>query len=129
VLENVMIPMLRRGARTDEDAREKARAVLAQMGLAALEQRKPSQLSGGQQQRVSIARAVANDPRIILADEPTGNLDTRNGEQVMSVFEALVREQGITVLMVTHERSFAARASRQLVMRDGRIVEDLDQRV
>ena len=128
VLENVMIPMLRRGARTDDDARAKARAVLAQMGLGELERRKPSQLSGGQQQRVSIARAVANDPRIILADEPTGNLDTKNGEQVMRVFESLVREQGITVLMVTHERSFAARASRQLVMRDGRIVEDLDQR-
>jgi lipoprotein-releasing system ATP-binding protein len=128
VLENVMIPMLRRGARAEDDARDKARSVLAQMGLAELEQRKPSQLSGGQQQRVSVARAVANDPRIILADEPTGNLDTRNGEQVMRVFESLVREQGITVLMVTHERSFAARASRQLVMRDGRIVEDLDQR-
>jgi len=128
VLENVMIPMLRRGARDEQSIRTKARSVLEQMGLGELEQRKPSQLSGGQQQRVSVARAVANDPRIILADEPTGNLDTRNGEQVMHVFESLVREQGITVLMVTHERSFAARASRQLVMRDGRIVEDLDQR-
>jgi len=128
VLENVMIPMLRRGSRSESSARAQARAVLAQMGLGELEQRRPSQLSGGQQQRVSVARAVANDPRIILADEPTGNLDSRNGEQVMSVFESLVREQGITVLMVTHERSFAARASRQLVMRDGRIVEDIDQR-
>jgi lipoprotein-releasing system ATP-binding protein len=129
VLENVMIPMLRRGARSESSARAQARKVLAQMGLAELEQRRPSQLSGGQQQRVSVARAVANDPRIILADEPTGNLDSKNGEQVMSVFESLVREQGITVLVVTHERSFAARASRQLVMRDGRIVEDIDQRV
>ena len=128
VLENVMIPMLRRGSRSESSARAQARDVLAQMGLGELEQRRPSQLSGGQQQRVSVARAVANDPRIILADEPTGNLDSRNGEQVMSVFESLVREQGITVLMVTHERSFAARASRQLVMRDGRIVEDIDQR-
>jgi lipoprotein-releasing system ATP-binding protein len=128
VLENVMIPMLRRGARSESSARAQARKVLAQMGLAELEQRRPSQLSGGQQQRVSVARAVANDPRIILADEPTGNLDSKNGEQVMSVFESLVREQGITVLVVTHERSFAARASRQLVMHDGRIVEDLDQR-
>ena len=128
VLENVMIPMLRRGTRSESSARAQALKVLAQMGLGELEQRRPSQLSGGQQQRVSVARAVANDPRIILADEPTGNLDSRNGEQVMSVFESLVREQGITVLMVTHERSFAARASRQLVMRDGRIVEDIDQR-
>jgi lipoprotein-releasing system ATP-binding protein len=128
VLENVMIPMLRRGRRSESSARAQALKVLAQMGLGELEQRRPSQLSGGQQQRVSVARAVANDPRIILADEPTGNLDSRNGEQVMSVFESLVREQGITVLMVTHERSFAARASRQLVMRDGRIVEDIDQR-
>jgi lipoprotein-releasing system ATP-binding protein len=128
VLENVMIPMLRRGARDEQSIRAKARSVLDQMGLAELEARRPSQLSGGQQQRVSVARAVANDPRIILADEPTGNLDTRNGEQVMHVFESLVRDQGITVLMVTHERSFAARASRQLVMRDGRIVADLDQR-
>jgi lipoprotein-releasing system ATP-binding protein len=128
VLENVMIPMLRRAARDESSARAQARKVLGQMGLAELEERKPSQLSGGQQQRVSVARAVANDPRIILADEPTGNLDSKNGEQVMSVFESLVREQGITVLMVTHERTFASRASRQLVMRDGRIVEDLDQR-
>jgi lipoprotein-releasing system ATP-binding protein len=128
VLENVMIPMLRRGLRTESSARERAREVLGQMGLGELEKRRPSQLSGGQQQRVSVARAVANDPRIILADEPTGNLDTKNGELVMGVFESLVRERGITVLMVTHERSFAARASRQLVMRDGRIVEDLDQR-
>jgi lipoprotein-releasing system ATP-binding protein len=128
VLENVMIPMLRRGARDESSARGQARKVLAQMGLSELEARKPSQLSGGQQQRVSVARAVANDPRIILADEPTGNLDSKNGEQVMNVFESLVRDQGITVLMVTHERTFAARASRQLVMRDGRIVEDLDQR-
>jgi lipoprotein-releasing system ATP-binding protein len=128
VLENVMIPMLRRGSRDESSARGQARKVLAQMGLSELEARKPSQLSGGQQQRVSVARAVANDPRIILADEPTGNLDSKNGEQVMNVFESLVRDQGITVVMVTHERSFAARASRQLVMRDGRIVEDLDQR-
>jgi ABC-type lipoprotein export system ATPase subunit len=90
--------------------------------------RRPHQLSGGQQQRVSIARAVANDPRIVLADEPTGNLDSRNGLVVMDIFEMLVRERGITVVMVTHERTFAGRASRQLVMRDGHIVHDIDQR-
>ena len=128
VLENVMLPMLRRGARSSSSVREHAREVIAAMGLGELEKRRPNQLSGGQQQRVSIARAVANDPRIILADEPTGNLDSKNGEVVMSVFESLVRNQGITVVMVTHERDFAAHASRQLVMYDGEIVEDRDQR-
>lgn len=127
VLENVMIPMLRRCHRSTGTARERAREVLQQMGLLELEKRRPGQLSGGQQQRVSIARAVANDPSIILADEPTGNLDSKNGEAVMQVFESLVRTQNVTVVMVTHERAFAARASRQLVMRDGRIVDDLDQ--
>jgi ABC-type lipoprotein export system ATPase subunit len=105
------------------DIRGHAHDVLVQMGLGELENRRPSQLSGGQQQRVSIARAVANDPRIILAD-----LDSKNGQVVMGVFESLIHERGITVIMVTHERSFAARASRQLVMKDGRIVEDIDQR-
>jgi lipoprotein-releasing system ATP-binding protein len=128
VLENVMIPMLRRGSRSRRAADEQARSVIAAMGLGDLLERRPHQLSGGQQQRVSIARAVANDPRIILADEPTGNLDTKNGAVVIEVFERLVREQGLTVIMVTHERSFAARASRQLVMSDGRILADLDQR-
>jgi lipoprotein-releasing system ATP-binding protein len=127
VLENVMIPMQRRGHRTNESARMRAREVLAEMGLAEYETRRPGQLSGGQQQRVSIARAVANDPRIILADEPTGNLDSKNGEAVMSIFESLVRDRDVTVIMVTHEPAFAARASRRLVMRDGRIVDDIDQ--
>jgi lipoprotein-releasing system ATP-binding protein len=128
VLENVMIPMLRRARRSRADAEEQARGVLETMGLGALLERRPSQLSGGQQQRVSIARAVANDPRIILADEPTGNLDSKNGVIVMEVFERLAREQGITIVMVTHERSFAARASRQIVLSDGKMVADLDQR-
>jgi lipoprotein-releasing system ATP-binding protein len=128
VLENVMIPMLRRGLRSRADAEEKARAVLERMGLGPLLARRPSQLSGGQQQRVSIARAVANDPRIILADEPTGNLDSKNGVIVMEVFEQLVREEGLTIVMVTHEQSFAKRTSRQVVLSDGQVVADLDQR-
>jgi lipoprotein-releasing system ATP-binding protein len=127
VLENVMIPMLRRGRRSAADCRLRAASVLESMGLAPYLARRPSQLSGGQQQRVSIARAVANDPRIILADEPTGNLDSKNGRVVMDVFEQLVREQGLTIVMVTHEHVFAERASRQIVMSDGRIVADLDQ--
>ena len=128
VLENVMIPMLRRGRRSRADAEEKATSVLERMGLGPLLLRRPSQLSGGQQQRVSIARAVANDPRIILADEPTGNLDSKNGVIVMEVFEQLVREEGITIVMVTHERSFATRTSRQIELSDGQIVADIDQR-
>src|SRR6185369_17355359 len=128
VLENVLIPMLRRGKRSRTDAEEKARSVLESMGLEPFLARRPSQLSGGQQQRVSIARAVANDPRIILADEPTGNLDSKNGHVVMEVFEKLVRDQGLTIVMVTHERAFAARASRQIVLSDGQVVEDIDQR-
>jgi lipoprotein-releasing system ATP-binding protein len=127
VLENVMLPMLRRGLRDVDDARDHALGVIESMGLGDLTKRRPGQLSGGQQQRVSIARAVANDPRIVLADEPTGNLDTRNGRAVMELFERLVREQRITVIMVTHERSFAARASRQIVLQDGQVLEDIDQ--
>jgi lipoprotein-releasing system ATP-binding protein len=128
VLENVMIPILRRGARSSADAEAHSRRILGIMGLGDLGHRRPSQLSGGQQQRVSIARAVANDPRVLLADEPTGNLDSRNGRVVMDTFEQLVRANGLTVVMVTHERTFAARASRQIELRDGGIVSDIDQR-
>ncbi len=129
VLENVMIPMLRRGGRSRAECAERAASVLESVGLGDYLERRPSQLSGGQQQRVSVARAVANDPRIILADEPTGNLDSKSGDMVMGVFERLVREEGRTIVMVTHERSFAARTSRQIVLSDGRIVADIDQRV
>lgn len=129
VLENVMIPMLRRGTAKASRVEEDARRVLETMGLGPLLDRRPTQLSGGQQQRVSIARAVAGAPRIVLADEPTGNLDSKNGRIVMDVFEDLVRTQGLTVVMVTHERSFAERASRRIDMQDGRIIEDRDQRL
>jgi lipoprotein-releasing system ATP-binding protein len=126
-LENVMLPMLRRG-KPEQAAAERAAEVLATVGLGELLHRRPSQLSGGQQQRVSIARAVANEPRIILADEPTGNLDTKNGVIVMDVFERLVRDERRTVIMVTHEQAFAARTSRRVELRDGAILEDIDQR-
>lgn len=128
VLENVMIPMLRRGSRSRASAEDRAVEVLDSIGLLPYLERRPSELSGGQQQRVSIARAVANDPKIIFADEPTGNLDSKNGVLVMEAFEKLVREDGRTIVMVTHERSFAARASRQVMMSDGRVVADIDQR-
>jgi lipoprotein-releasing system ATP-binding protein len=124
VLENVLIPMLRSRKRRPAAAERHAREVLERLGLGALVERRPSQLSGGQQQRVSIARAVANDPHILLADEPTGNLDSKNGEIVMDVFEGLVADTGLTIIMVTHEREFAARATRQVELRDGRVLHD-----
>jgi lipoprotein-releasing system ATP-binding protein len=124
VLENVLLPMLRRGHRSRRDAERYARETVESLGLGDLMDRRPSQLSGGQQQRVSIARAVANDPSILLADEPTGNLDSKNGLIVMEIFERLVRERHLTVVMVTHERSFAQRASRRIELCDGRVLTD-----
>ena len=126
VLENVTLPMLRRGMVRDE-AQERAYDVLELLGLADLWKRRPGQLSGGQQQRVSIARAVANDPAIILADEPTGNLDSKNGALVFDVFEHLASE-GRTIIMVTHDVSFAQRASRQIKLLDGRVIDDALQK-
>ena len=103
------------------DAERHALSVLASLGLGDLSGRRSSQLSGGQQQRVSIARAVANDPRLILADEPTGNLDSKNGVVVMEVFEKLVFEQGITVVMVTHDPTAASYAGHVLLFADGKV--------
>jgi lipoprotein-releasing system ATP-binding protein len=123
VLENVVVPMRRRGTPAAQAERE-ARAVLERLGLGALADRLPAQLSGGQQQRVSIARALANRPRILYADEPTGNLDSANARMVIETFEQLVAEAGLTVVLVTHEPAFAARAHRQIRLQDGRIVDD-----
>jgi len=121
VLENVSLPLRRRGlARADAD--DRAHAALVSLSLAELDGRKPSQLSGGQQQRVSIARAIAGEPAIVLADEPTGNLDSKNAEAVFAIFTELARARGATVVMVTHERSFAAAADRRLELKDGRLV-------
>ena len=103
-------------------ARELALDVLARVGLADKAGSYPEQLSGGQQQRVSIARAVANDPALILADEPTGNLDSKNAQLVFDVFAHLAHDQGRTIVMVTHDRDFAMGADRQVSLRDGRIV-------
>ncbi len=123
VLENAMLPYQRR-TRDRDAARASAGEALEQVGLSELARRKPHQLSGGQQQRVSIARALANRPTILLADEPTGNLDSKNGEAVMQAFEGLVA-RGLTVVMVTHAEEFAARCSRRVQMKDGRIVSDV----
>ena len=128
-LENVILPILRRGSMPRSDAEEHGYEVLRMLDLEELYHRKPGQLSGGQQQRVSLARAVANDPAIILADEPTGNLDSKNAEGVFQIFAQLSSEQGRTVVMVTHDNDFARRASRQVRLKDGRVVEDTTQQV
>jgi putative ABC transport system ATP-binding protein len=122
--ENVELPLLY----TSTPARERrARAIAAlhAVGLAGREEHNPSQLSGGQQQRVAIARALVNDPRIILADEPTGALDSRTSIEIMSIFQRLNREAGITMIVVTHEADIAAYGSRNIHFKDGRIQKDV----
>jgi len=124
--ENVELPLLY-GTRNLSNAqlRQKADAVLASVGLAGREEHHPSQLSGGQQQRVAIARALVNDPEVVLADEPTGNLDSRTGVEIMGIFQQL-NDRGITIIMVTHEADIAAYGRRNVVMRDGLILKDFD---
>jgi putative ABC transport system ATP-binding protein len=125
-LENVELPLQYRGVGTRE-RRRRAQAALEAVGLASRFDHKPSQLSGGQQQRVAIARALVTDPPLLLADEPTGNLDTRTSLEVLALLQRLNRERSITVILVTHERDIAACASRVVTMRDGRIVSDQSQ--
>jgi putative ABC transport system ATP-binding protein len=123
-LENVELPLVYSANGHAAKGRvEKARRCLAIVGLAGREDHQPSQLSGGQQQRVAIARALINDPKLILADEPTGNLDTKTSEEVMGVFQRL-NDEGKTVVLITHESDIAAHARRVVVFRDGRVVED-----
>ena len=123
-LENVELPMLyARPAISADEQFERAMKALEMVGLADRADHHPNQLSGGQQQRVAIARALVNNPRLLLADEPTGNLDTRTSIEVMGVFQYL-NDQGITILMVTHELDIARYTKRTVVMRDGRIVND-----
>ena len=123
-LENVELPMLySRPGISPKEQRARAMKALAMVGLEQRADHKPNQLSGGQQQRVAIARALVNQPRVLLADEPTGNLDSRTSVEVMGVFQSL-NEQGITVVMVTHELDIASFAKRKVVMRDGLIKSD-----
>src|SRR5919106_4855987 len=117
-LENVELPLLY-AAVPARERRERARRRLADVALADREHHQPSQLSGGQQQRVAIARALVNDPTMILADEPTGALDSRTSVEVMDIFQRLNRERGITLVLVTHEPDIAAYADRVVVFRDG----------
>jgi len=121
--ENVELPLLYRGDSASV-RRAKAAKALVSVGLGGWEQHTPSELSGGQQQRVAIARAIATEPAVVLADEPTGNLDTQRSHEIMALLLALNRDQGITVLMVTHEPDMAAYARRMVHFLDGRIVKD-----
>ncbi len=121
-LENVMMPLMY-ARRPVTDRAERAKRCLGMVGLGSRTDHFPSQLSGGQQQRVAIARALVNDPTLLLADEPTGALDTRTGMEILELFQRLNR-QGITIVVVTHDPEVAAAASRVLTFRDGRLVSD-----
>ncbi|MBL8842877.1 MAG: ABC transporter ATP-binding protein [Planctomycetes bacterium] len=121
--ENVALPMRKLGL-ARRPALERARELLGLLGLAGKEGRLPGRLSGGEQQRVAIARSLANRPLVVLGDEPTGNLDTKNGELVFALFERLVREQGQTIVVVTHDPRLAARTDRVVRLQDGKVVDD-----
>jgi lipoprotein-releasing system ATP-binding protein len=123
-LENVLIPIRRLGHFVGQAAQDRATELLAALGLADAAAKYPEQLSGGMRQRVAIARALANDPAIVLADEPTGNLDSRNARTVFEIFARMTAEQGRTVLVVTHDPDLAALTHRRIHLVDGRIVSD-----
>ena|SRR5258706_2675165 len=122
-LENILVPMEIAGAR---DARERAQQLMEDVDLVARAHHYPSQLSGGEQQRVAIARAFANDPSIMLADEPTGNLDSHNGRHVFELMVEMNRKRKATLVLVTHDHELAALADRRISLRDGRVVTDSD---
>jgi putative ABC transport system ATP-binding protein len=125
-VENVELPLLytRKGAVKAGERRERARQALAIVGLSDREEHHPNQLSGGQQQRVAIARALVNQPSLLLADEPTGNLDTTTSHEVMEVFARLREERGLTIVVITHERDIAAWGTRTIDFKDGVVVQD-----
>jgi putative ABC transport system ATP-binding protein len=123
VLENVALPLIYAGKSRNE-SRQRAQDLLARVGLAQLGHRMPNQLSGGQQQRVAIARALVNDPPLLLADEPTGNLDTHTTEEVLAVIQELNVERGLTIMIVTHEHDVAQHAKRLVRLKDGVVVFD-----
>jgi putative ABC transport system ATP-binding protein len=122
-LENVELPMMYNGY-AGKQRHQRAVEVLKLVGLGQRLDHTPNRLSGGQQQRVAIARALVNKPSLILADEPTGNLDSATGNEIMGLFQRLNTDQGITILLVTHERDIAEHAKRQIVFRDGEVISD-----
>jgi putative ABC transport system ATP-binding protein len=125
-VENVELPLLytRRGVVKGSDRRRRALVALDAVGLTDRAEHHPNQLSGGQQQRVAIARALVNEPSVLLADEPTGNLDTQTSHEVMEIFARLRRDRGLTIIVITHERDIAAYGTRTIDFRDGQIVVD-----
>ncbi len=122
-IENVELPLTYAGTPTSK-RKEMAQKALTEVGLGGRGHHHPSQLSGGEQQRVAIARALVNQPSILLADEPTGNLDSRTSEEIMAIFQRLNREMGITIIMITHEPDIALFAKRNILFKDGKIVDD-----
>jgi lipoprotein-releasing system ATP-binding protein len=124
VLENVKLPMRKAGRLSSAEMRERAASLLEELGLAGHLDKRPDQLSGGQRQRVAVARALANDPHVVLADEPTGSLDSKSSEQVFQILRDLVHKRGKTVIAVTHDMDIAARADWRLHLVDGKMVSD-----
>jgi lipoprotein-releasing system ATP-binding protein len=124
VLENVKLPMRKAGRLSSDEMRGRAAGLLEELGLAGHLEKKPDQLSGGQRQRVAVARALANDPHVVLADEPTGSLDSKSSEQVFQILRDLVKKRGKTVIAVTHDMDIAARADRRIHLVDGAVVSD-----
>lgn len=124
-IENVELPMLYNSAYNTKQRKDRAMEALSSVGLADRANHMPSQLSGGQQQRVAIARSLVNDPLVIMADEPTGNLDTRSSYEIMAIFQQL-NERGITIVMVTHELDIAQFAKTNILFRDGQIVSNIE---
>lgn len=122
VIDNVMLPALKWGKKPIDVVRERARELLRMLDVTGQEEKKASLLSGGQQQRVAIARALINDPTIIMGDEPTGNLDSKNTKNVFRIFRELSREQGQTIITVTHDNDFASNCDRVIELKDGQIV-------
>ncbi|NND95439.1 MAG: ABC transporter ATP-binding protein [Flavobacteriales bacterium] len=123
VIENVMLPARKLGKKSADQIRKDALQKLDMLGIADQADKKASRISGGQKQRVAIARALINDPRIIMGDEPTGNLDSKNAENVFDIFERLTHEIGLSLLVVTHDMDFAKKTDRIIEMADGKIID------